>query len=278
MSCFVLQTHVDNSFGNSLAFTMNNTYGTHVLLEACRKVGTIRRFINVSTDEVYGETSLGKEQGGWPDLSSGYDLYALRVPWSLPLSGLAESSHLDPTNPYSAAKAGAEMLCNAYKNSYNMPIIISRGNNVYGPNQFPEKLIPKMILLGKLSKPLPVHGPGTALRSYLYVTDVAEAFNMILHHGKIGEIYNIGSNKEQSVLSIATEIGATFGVAVEHVRDRAFNDSRYFIGSEKLEALGWAPKVSWSDGLAATIDWYMNADLDTHWPQWRNFLGAHPEL
>ena len=147
MSCFVLQTHVDNSFGNSLAFTMNNTYGTHVLLEACRKVGTIRRFINVSTDEVYGETSLGKEQGGWPDLSSGYDLYALRVPWSLPLSGLAESSHLDPTNPYSAAKAGAEMLCKAYLTSYKLPIIITRGNNVYGPHQFPEKMIPKFTIL-----------------------------------------------------------------------------------------------------------------------------------
>lgn len=250
---FAAQTHVDNSFGNSIAFTMNNTLGTHNLLEACRKYGLLEKFVNVSTDEVYGDASAHSA------------------------TGLVENDLLLPTNPYSAAKAGAEMLCNAYKTSYNMPIIITRGNNVYGPNQFPEKLIPKMILLGKLSKPLPVHGPGTALRSYLYVTDVAEAFGIILHQGEIGAIYNIGSSIEQSVFNIATEIGVTFGVPVEHVRDRAFNDSRYFIGSEKLEALGWAPKVSWSDGLAATIDWYMNADLDGHWPHWRNFLGAHPE-
>ncbi|GBG00628.1 GDP-L-fucose synthase, partial [Raphidocelis subcapitata] len=115
---FAAQTHVDNSFGNSLAFTMNNTYGTHVLLEAARKAGSIRRFINVSTDEVYGETSLGKDEG------------------------LQEHAMLDPTNPYSAAKAGAEMMCKAYMTSYKMPIIITRGNNVYGPHQFPEKLIP----------------------------------------------------------------------------------------------------------------------------------------
>lgn len=250
---FAAQTHVDNSFGNSIAFTMNNTFGTHILLEACRRYGRLAKFINVSTDEVYGDASA---------LSS---------------TGLVENDLLLPTNPYSAAKAGAEMLCNAYKTSYNMPIIITRGNNVYGPNQFPEKLIPKMILLGKLSKPLPVHGRGTALRSFLYVTDVADAFDIILHRGEIGSIYNIGSREERSVLDIAEEIGAAFGSPIEHVRDRAFNDSRYFIGSDKLEALGWSPKVSWSEGLAKTIDWYTRVDLDAHWPHWRNFLGAHPE-
>lgn len=250
---FAAQTHVDNSFGNSIAFTMNNTLGTHMLLEACRKYARLEKFINVSTDEVYGDAS------------------------ALASTGLVENDMLMPTNPYSAAKAGAEMLCNAYKMSYNMPIIITRGNNVYGPNQFPEKLIPKMILLGHLSKPLPVHGSGSALRSYLYVTDVAEAFEIILHRGEVGSIYNIGSCEERSVIDIAKEIGKAFDTdSIEHVRDRAFNDSRYFIGSEKLEALGWAPKVSWAEGLAKTISWYTSVDLDQHWPHWRDFLGAHP--
>ncbi len=122
---------MDNSFGNSLAFTMGNTYGTHVLLECCREYGRIKRFINVSTDEVYGESSLGKEQG------------------------LDETSGLEPTNPYSAAKAGAEMMCKAYLTSYKMPIIITRGNNVYGPHQFPEKMIPKFTLLALRGKSLP---------------------------------------------------------------------------------------------------------------------------
>ena len=140
---FAAQTHVDNSFGNSLAFTLNNTFGTHVLLECCRKWGRIRKFVNVSTDEVYGEASLGKE------------------------SGLLEHSSLEPTNPYAAAKAGAEMMCRAYLQSYKLPIIISRSNNVYGPHQFPEKAVPKFILLASQNKKLPIHGDGTATRSYL---------------------------------------------------------------------------------------------------------------
>lgn len=140
---FAAQTHVDNSFGNSLAFTMNNTYGTHVLLEACRNYGKLARFVNVSTDEVYGETSLGKEHG------------------------LNESSRLEPTNPYSAAKAGAEMMAMAYYTSYKMPVITTRGNNVYGPHQFPEKMIPKFSLLASKQRKLPVHGDGMATRSYL---------------------------------------------------------------------------------------------------------------
>jgi UDP-glucose 4,6-dehydratase len=119
---FAAQTHVDNSFGNSLAFTLNNTYGTHVLLEACRLYGAVRRFVNVSTDEVYGETSLGAA------------------------TGLTEASRLEPTNPYSAAKAGAEMMAQAYLTSYRMPIITTRGNNVYGPHQFPEKVAAAAVL------------------------------------------------------------------------------------------------------------------------------------
>ncbi|GFH28095.1 NAD(P)-bd_dom domain-containing protein [Haematococcus lacustris] len=237
---FAAQTHVDNSFGNSLAFTMNNTYGTHVLLEAARMAGTIKRFINVSTDEVYGETSLGKEEG------------------------LMEHSHLDPTNPYSAAKAGAEMLCKAYITSYKMPIIITRGNNVYGPHQFPEKLIPKFTLLAARGKPLPVHGDGGSVRSYLFVEDVAEAFDCVLHKGTTGEVYNIGTDKERTVLDVARTIGRYFNLpetSVTHVKDRA----RYYIGSSKLGELGWQERTSWEDGLKRTIEWYLATNCNDYW-------------
>ena len=251
---FAAQTHVDNSFGNSLEFTMNNTYGTHVLLEACRKHGGIRRFINVSTDEVYGETSLGKAQG------------------------LAEGSVLDPTNPYSAAKAGAEMLCKAYVTSYRMPIIITRGNNVYGPGQFPEKLVPKFAILASRGAELPLHGDGSAVRSYVYVDDVVDAFECVLHRGAVGEVYNIGTDKERSVASVAADIAAYFGLPASKivcVRDRAFNDMRYYIGYEKLAALGWSERTTWEEGLRRTIEWYVgvtharaaavSADLRPYW-------------
>lgn len=241
---FAAQTHVDNSFGNSLSFTMNNTYGTHVLLEAARMAGTIRRFINVSTDEVYGETSLGK------------------------VTGLVESSHLDPTNPYSAAKAGAELIARAYITSYKMPIIITRGNNVYGPHQFPEKLIPKFTLLASRGCDLPIHGDGSSVRSYLYVEDVADAFDCVLHRGVTGETYNIGTECERSVKDVALDIAKHFGLPADkivHVKDRAFNDRRYYIGSDKLAALGWTERTSWEEGLKKTIDWFMATNPNEYW-------------
>ncbi|KAI8473068.1 MAG: hypothetical protein J3K34DRAFT_412096 [Monoraphidium minutum] len=241
---FAAQTHVDNSFGNSLAFTMNNTYGTHVLLEAARKAGTIRRFINVSTDEVYGETSLGKDEG------------------------LQEHSMLDPTNPYSAAKAGAEMMCKAYQTSYKLPIIITRGNNVYGPHQFPEKMIPKFIIRASRGADLPIHGDGGAVRSYLYVEDVARAFDAVLHKGVTGEVYNIGTDKERTVLDVAYDIAKYFNLdtsKVIHVKDRAFNDRRYYIGSDKLAALDWKETTQWEEGLKKTIEWYLATNNEEYW-------------
>eukprot|EP01025_Chloroclados_australasicus_P032010 TRINITY_DN32408_c0_g1_i1.p1 TRINITY_DN32408_c0_g1~~TRINITY_DN32408_c0_g1_i1.p1 ORF type:complete len:357 (+),score=28.05 TRINITY_DN32408_c0_g1_i1:167-1237(+) len=256
---FAAQTHVDNSFGNSLAFTMNNAYGTHVLLEASRKYGKIKRFINVSTDEVYGESSLGKEKG------------------------LNEASTLEPTNPYSAAKAAAEMICKAYINSYNMPIIITRGNNVYGPHQFPEKLIPKFTLLASQGRELPIHGDGGSVRSYLFVEDVADAFYIILHKGKLGEVYNIGTEKERSVMDVALDIAKLFNLdtsKITHVRDRAFNDRRYFIGCEKLAALGWIEKTTWEQGLKKTVDWYVKQDVKNYWEsaEIEGALEPHPTI
>lgn len=242
---FAAQTHVDNSFGNSLAFTMNNTYGTHVLLETCRLYGKIRRFVNVSTDEVYGETSLGRD------------------------TGLTENSRLEPTNPYSAAKAAAEMMALAYYTSYTLPVVTTRGNNVYGPHQFPEKMIPKFILLASRRDTLPVHGDGQSIRSYLYVDDVAEAFDLILHKGVTGEVYNIGTQKERTVIDVADDICKIFDLepteSITHVRDRAFNDRRYYICDNKLAELGWKEHTPWEEGLKKTVDWYLKKGFAEYW-------------
>ena len=293
---FAAQTHVDNSFGNSLAFTLTNVYGTHVLLEACRAAGpgVIRRFVNVSTDEVYGEGSVGAAVG------------------------LGEGSSLEPTNPYSAAKAGAEMMAKAYATSYRLPVVTTRGNNVYGPGQFPEKLVPKFTLLAARGAPLPVHGDGGATRSYLYVGDVAEAYDVILHRGLVGQVYNVGTQKERTVLEVARDIAAIFaegndgggeeggggggaprapgangdgGAApapahppaptITHVRDRAFNDRRYFICDAKLAALGWRESTPWGEGLRETVRWYAAHGLGAgHWEDAdvEAALAPHPVL
>ena len=242
---FAAQTHVDNSFGNSLEFTMTNVYGTHSLLEACRVYGKIRRFVNVSTDEVYGEQSFGSGQSS------------------------CEKSVLEPTNPYSAAKAGAEMMVTAYSKSYGLPCITTRGNNVYGPGQFPEKLVPKLILLARRGAKLPIHGSGESRRSFLHVDDVKEAYDLILHKGVVGEVYNIGTQRERRVLDVAEDVCALGGldpaVHVEHVADRRYNDRRYFISDAKVRGLGWSPRVDWPEGLRRTYEWYAETDLSKFW-------------
>ncbi|KAF6985350.1 hypothetical protein CFC21_003225 [Triticum aestivum] len=237
---FAAQTHVDNSFSCSFEFTKNNVYGTHILLEACKQV-KIRRFIHVSTDEVYGETDVNAVVGNH------------------------EESRLLPTNPYSATKAGAEMLVMAYARSYNLPVITTRGNNVYGPNQFPEKLIPKFALLAMRGLPLPVYGNGSNARSYLYCEDVAEAFDVVLHRGEVGHVYNIAAAKERGVVDVARDICEILGVdpekAIKFVEDRPFNDQRYFVDGEKMRRLGWLERTTWEEGLRKTVEWYAsNAD------------------
>ncbi|CAO2037802.1 unnamed protein product [Urochloa humidicola] len=252
---FAAQTHVDNSFGNSFEFTKNNIYGTHVLLEACRKItGQIKRFIHVSTDEVYGETDEDAVVGNH------------------------EASQLLPTNPYAATKAGAEMLVMAYGRSYGLPVITTRGNNVYGPNQFPEKLIPKFILLAMRGEPLPIHGDGSNVRSYLYCEDVAEAFEVILHRGEVGHVYNIGTNKERTVMNLAKDICKLFNLdadkAIKFVDNRPFNDQRYFLNNEKLKSLGWSERTHWEEGLRKTMEWYVaNSD---YWGDVSGALLPHP--
>lgn len=253
---FAAQTHVDNSFGNSFEFTKNNIYGTHVLLEACKVTGQIRRFIHVSTDEVYGETDEDASVGN------------------------CEASQLLPTNPYSATKAGAEMLVMAYGRSYGLPVITTRGNNVYGPNQFPEKLIPKFILLAMKGKPLPIHGDGANVRSYLYCEDVAEAFEVVLHKGEIGHVYNIGTKKERRVIDVAKDICNLFSLDpdshIKFVDNRPFNDQRYFLDDQKLKRIGWAEKTTWEDGLKRTMEWYTkNPD---YWGDVSGALLPHPRM
>lgn len=253
---FAAETHVDNSFGNSFEFTTNNIYGTHVLLEACKVTRRINRFIHVSTDEVYGESDFETDVGS------------------------SEASQLLPTNPYSATKAGAEMLVMAYHRSYGLPIIATRGNNVYGPNQFPEKIVPKFILLAMRGEPLPIHGDGSNVMSYLYCGDVVEAFDVVLHKGVIGHVYNIRTKNERSVLDVAADICKLFGFDVaktlRYVNDRPFNDKRYFLDDQKLKRLGWEERTPWEAGLRMTIEWYReNQDW---WGDVTSALHPHPRI
>lgn len=250
---FAAQTHVDNSFGNSLEFTSNNVEGTHVLLEVARTYGALKKFVHVSTDEVYGESS--------------YELNS---------SNTEGGTILQPTNPYAATKAAAEMLVMAYGRSYGLPYVITRGNNVYGPAQYPEKVIPKFITLAMQGKKLPIHGDGLGTRSYLHVSDAVSAFATILDRGVLGEVYNIGTAQERTTLSVAEDICAQFNLdpetSIEFVQDRPFNDRRYYIDSGKLHHIGWVPEKTWEHGLAETISWYKNHNTDEYWSPAPTFL------
>ncbi len=217
---FAAQSHVDNSFDNSLQYTTDNVYGTHVLLQASKEYGQLERFIHFSTDEVYGEVDLEHP-------------------------GCHEKSLLNPTNPYAATKAAAEFLVRSYYHSFKLPAIIIRCNNVYGPNQYPEKLIPKFINLLKSGKKLTIHGKGDTRRNFIWAEDVAIATNCVLTKGVINEIYNIGTTNEYSVLDIATILVSILTTDkklenhIDFVEDRPFNDYRYSVNTENLKALGW---------------------------------------
>ena len=234
---FAAQSHVDNSFGNSIQFTRDNVLGTHTLLECCRVYGKIEKFVHISTDEVYGEVDADHK-------------------------GCNEKSLLNPTNPYSATKAAAEFLVRSYYHSFNLPVIITRGNNVYGPRQFPEKLIPRFISNLLIGKMCPIHGEGKTRRNFIYVDDVSRAVDTILRKGEINEIYNIGSDDEYSVMDVLKTLIEEIGIkspieeVSEFVEDRAFNDFRYCVDSSKLEKLGWEKTISFKEGMNRTILWY----------------------
>ena len=220
---FAAQSHVDNSFDKALDYTMDNVYGTHCLLEASKIYNKLKLFLHFSTDEVYGESVNDNK--------------------------FHEQSILCPTNPYSATKAGAEMLVNSYIYSFKLPCLITRCNNVFGPNQYKEKLIPKFVDLLNNDKNLTIHGDGTSQRSFIHVYDVCTAIDLIVEKGMINEVYNIGSNdeNEMTVLDVAKCICIYYKNGkyteklnlLEYISDRPFNDKRYFITNKKLTDLGW---------------------------------------
>lgn len=226
------ESHVDNSFGNSMQFTRSNTLGTHTLLEACR-LNNVPRIVHVSTDEVYGE------------IAEGYH---------------TESSILNPTNPYSASKAAADMVAMSYIRSFSLPLLIVRSNNVFGIRQFPEKIIPRFILCGLRGEKMPLHGSGEHRRRFLAVEDFSEAISMLVKSGAPHEIYNIGAEEEYATREIARmicrELDLPFEGTVVFTPDRPFNDCRYAVNSDKLEAMGWKPRVYLSQALKGIVDWY----------------------
>ena len=227
---FAAETHVDRSIAEPGAFVATHAFGTYVLLEAARTYGL--RYVQVSTDEVYGSIEVGT---------------------------FTEQSPLGPSSPYSATKAGADLLALSYHHTYELPVVICRGSNNYGPYQYPEKLIPLMILNALHGDPLPVYGDGRQVRNWIHSTDFARAIGHVLEHGRAGEVYNAGGPDEQENIAVVRRIVELTGAdesRIEHVVDRPGHDRRYSLSSEKVRALGWAPRVRFDDGLEQTVRWY----------------------
>ncbi len=235
---FAAESHVDRSIEEPGAFLQTNIVGTGVLLDACVRYG-ITRFHQVSTDEVYGD--LPPER---PDLF------------------FTEETPLKPSSPYSASKAGADLLVMAYHRTFKLPVTISRCSNNYGPFQYPEKLIPLMIINGLHDRPLPVYGTGENIRDWLYVKDHCKAIDRIIRHGRDGEIYNIGGHNEKRNIDIVEMIVSELGKPkslITHVEDRRGHDLRYAIDPAKAKReLGWEPETSFEAGIQKTIRWYLD--------------------
>ena len=234
---FAAESHVDRSIENPAVFLETNVMGTQVLLDACRKYG-VQRYHQVSTDEVYGDLPLDR-----PDLF------------------FTEQTPLHTSSPYSASKASADLLCNAYHRTYKIPITISRCSNNYGPYQFPEKLIPLMIANALADKPLPVYGEGLNVRDWLYVEDHCAAIDLILEKGEEGQVYNIGGHNEMKNIDIVKLICKALDKPeslITHVTDRKGHDMRYAIDPAFIhEKLGWLPRTKFEDGIQKTIQWYL---------------------
>jgi dTDP-glucose 4,6-dehydratase len=227
---FAAETHVDRSIAQPDAFVQTHAVGTWVLLEAVREAGV--RYVQVSTDEVYGSIEEGT---------------------------FTESSPLAPSSPYSATKAGADLLVSSYFHTYGTEALICRGSNNYGPFQYPEKLIPLMVLNALHGDRLPVYGDGMQVRNWIYVEDFAAGIGHALEHGTSCEVYNVGGPDECPNMEVVRQILALTGrdeSLIEHVTDRPGHDRRYSLSSEKVRALGWEPEVRFTEGLARTVDWY----------------------
>ena len=246
---FAAESHVDRSIENPAVFLETNVMGTQALLDASRKYG-VKRYHKVSTDEVYGDLPLDR-----PDLF------------------FTEETPLHTSSPYSASKASADLLCNAYQRTYGMPITISRCSNNYGPYQFPEKLIPLMIANALADKPLPVYGEGLNVRDWLYVEDHCAAIDRILEKGQVGQVYNIGGHNEMRNIDIVKIILKALDKPeslITHVTDRKGHDMRYAIDPEKIHReLGWLPETKFADGIQKTIQWYLD---NRSW--WENIVNG----
>jgi dTDP-glucose 4,6-dehydratase len=235
---FAAESHVDRSIETPEIFLQTNILGTSVLLDACRKY-SVDRYHQVSTDEVYGDLPIDR-----PDLF------------------FTEDTNLHTSSPYSASKAAADLLVQAYHRTYHVPVTISRCSNNYGPYHFPEKLIPLMIINALADKKLPVYGDGRNVRDWLYVKDHCAAIDLIIRKGRVGEIYNIGGHNERSNMEVVEAILRELGKPVsliEHVEDRKGHDRRYAIDPTKIrKELGWEPTTSFDDGIKATVQWYLD--------------------
>jgi dTDP-glucose 4,6-dehydratase len=227
---FAAETHVDRSIAEPDAFVQTHAVGTWVLLEAAREAGV--RYLQVSTDEVYGSIEEGS---------------------------FTEASPLQPSSPYSATKAGADLLVASYFHTYGLETVICRGSNNYGPYQYPEKLIPLMVLNALHGDKLPVYGDGMQVRNWIYVEDFARGIGHVLAHGTPGEVYNVGGPDEAPNIEVVKRIIERTGrdeSLIEYVTDRPGHDRRYSLGSEKVRALGWEAQVRFAEGLDRTVDWY----------------------
>lgn len=246
---FAAESHVDRSIDNPGIFLQTNVIGTSVLMDTCRKYG-ITRYHQVSTDEVYGDLPLDR-----PDLF------------------FTETTPLHTSSPYSASKASADLLVQAYHRTFKLPVTISRCSNNYGPYHFPEKLIPLMIANALADKELPVYGKGENVRDWLYVEDHCSAIDLIIHNGKVGEVYNIGGHNEKTNLEVVKIILKELGKSeslIKYVTDRPGHDMRYAIDPSKIHnELGWLPATKFEDGIKKTIKWYLD---NKEW--WQHILNG----
>lgn len=228
---FAAETHVDRSILEAGSFIQTDVYGTHILLEAVRKFG-LRRMVHISSDEVYGSVVEGSS---------------------------VETDNLLPNSPYSASKAGGDLMCRAYYVTYGVPVVITRGSNNFGPYQYPEKVVPLFITNALDDKPLPLYGDGLNVRDWLYVVDHCEAIDLMLQEGQDGEIYNVGSNSELTNLELTETILELMGKPkslIQFVEDRPGHDRRYSLDSTKTHKLGWRPNHAFENALEGTVRWY----------------------
>ena len=229
---FAAESHVDRSVMDPAAFVRTNVEGIRVLMEAAR-THNVTRIVQVSTDEVYGH---------------------------VPAGAASEDARLAPRNPYSASKAGGELLALSYFSSFDLPVMVTRGANTIGPNQFPEKVVPVFVTNAIEDKPLPIYGEGKAVRNYMYVTDHCAGIDLVLHTGESGTVYNVGVEFEVNTMTLATTILEVLEKPrslMRLIEDRPGHDYRYSLDSSRLEALGWQPQYNFRQALAATVKWYV---------------------